>query len=45
MLDVSKVFERVNFWLLFQKILSRNVPLFIVGILAMWHTHQKMCIR
>ena len=45
MLNASKAFDRVNFWLLFQKLLSRNVPLFIVRILAMWYTHQKMCIR
>ena len=45
MLDASKAFDRVNFWLLFQKILSRNVPIFIVRKLAMWYTHQKMCIR
>ena len=45
MLDASKAFDRVNFWLLFQKLLSRNVPLFIVRILAMWYTHKKMCIR
>ena len=31
--------------MLFQKLLSRNVPLFIVRILAIWHTHQKLCIR
>ena len=45
MLDASKAFDRVNFWLLLQKLLSRNVPLFIVRILAIWYTHQKMCIR
>ena len=45
MLDASKALDRVNFWLLFQKLLSRNVPLFIVRILAMWYTHQKRCIR
>ena len=45
MLDASKAFDRVNFLLLFQKLLSRNVPLFIIRILAMWYTHQKMCIR
>ena len=43
MLDASKAFDRVNFWLLFHKLLSRNVPLFIVRILAMGYTHQKMC--
>ena len=42
MLDASKAFDRVNFWLLFHKLLSRNVPLFIVRILAMGYTHQKM---
>ena len=45
MLDASKAFDRVNFWLLLQKLLSTNVPLFIVRILAIWYTHQKMCIR
>ena len=45
MLDASKAFDRVNFWLLFEKLLSRNVPLFIVRILVMWYTHQKKCIR
>ena len=42
MLHSSKAFDRVNFWLLFQKLLSRNVPLFIVRILAMWYTHKKI---
>ena len=47
MLDASKAFDRVNFWLLFQKLLSRKVPLFIVRILAMYvvyssrDVHQK----
>ena len=45
MLDASKAFDRVNFWLLFQKLLSKNVPLFLVGMVAMWYTYQKMCIR
>ena len=45
MLDASKAFDRVNFWLLFQKLLSRNVPFFIFRILAMWYTRQNMCIR
>ena len=44
MLDASKAFDRVNFWLLFDK-LTRSVPLFIIRILAIWYTHQKMCIR
>ena len=42
MLDSSKPFHRVNFWLLFRKLLPRNIPLFTVRILAKWCTHQKM---
>ena len=45
MLDASKEFDSVNFWLLFDKLIIRSVPLFIVRILAVWYTHQKMCIR
>ena len=44
MLDASEAFDRVNFWLLFQKLVSRNVQLLIVRILTMWYTHQKMYI-
>ena len=45
MLDASKAFDRVNFWLLFDKLITKNVPLFIVRVLAVWYTHKKMCIR
>ena len=45
MLDASKAFNRVNFRLLFQKLITRNVTIFIVRILAMWYDHQKICIR
>ena len=45
MLDASKAFDRVNFWLLFDKLIARSVPLFIVRILAVWYTPKIMCIR
>ena len=45
MLDASKAFDKVKFWLLFAKLITRSVPLFIVRKLAVWYTHQKMCIR
>ena len=41
MLDASKAFDRVNFWLLFDKLITRSVPLFMVRILAVWYTHKK----
>ena len=45
MLDASKAFDKVNFWMLFDKLITRSVPLFIVRILAVWYTHKKMSIR
>ena len=42
MLDARKAFGRVNFWLLFQKLLSRNVPLFIVRIFAMVYSSKDV---
>ena len=45
MVDTSKAFDRVNFWLLFDKLITRSVPLFIVRGLAVWYTHQEICIR
>ena len=45
MLYASKAFDRIDHWLLFAKLLSRNVPLFIIRILAMWYSQQRMCIR
>ena len=32
-LDSSKAFDRVNYWLLFTKLIDKNVPLFVVKLL------------
>ena len=32
-LDVSKAFDRVNYWLLFTKLIGNYVPLFVVNVL------------
>ena len=44
-LDASKTFDRLNYWLLFDKLIKKHVPLFIVKLLLFWYTHQKMCVR
>ena len=44
-LDASKAFDRLNYWLLFDKLIKKRVPLFIVKLLLFWYTHQKMCVR
>ena len=42
-LDVSKAFDRVNHWTLFNKLIIRKVPLLIVRIF--WYCNQEMCIN
>jgi hypothetical protein len=44
-LDASKAFDRLNHWTLFRKLLSRNVPLYIVRILMTWYTTQTVFVR
>ena len=39
-LDASKAFDKINYWLLFDKLIKRDVPLFIVRFLSFWYAHQ-----
>ena len=44
-LDASKAFDRLDHWLLFKKLIKRKVPLFIVRLLIVWSSLQRMHIR
>jgi hypothetical protein len=44
-LDASKAFDRINFWVLFDKLLSRKVPIIIIRILAFWYTNQQFIVQ
>ena len=44
-LDASKAFDRLNFWVLFDKLLTRGLPAIIVRLLMFWYTHQNFYVR
>ena len=44
-LDASKAFDRFNYWLLFDKLVKKHVPLFIIKLLCYWCTIKKMLVR
>ena len=44
-LDASKAFDRVNYGMLFAKLIFKNVPLFVVKLLLFWYTKQGMKVR
>ena len=44
-LDASKTFDRVNHYLLFQKLIVRSVPMCVDRLLVYWYTQQSMQIR
>ena len=44
-LDASKAFDKINHWLLFKKLIERQMPLYLVTILCYWYRHQVMFVR
>ena len=44
-LNASKAFDQVNYWLLFTKLIDKNVPLFVVKLLMFWYTKQNIKVK
>lgn len=44
-LDASKAFDRINFWILFRKMIKRQVNALVVRILVYWYNFQLFCVR
>ena len=44
-MDASKAFNKVNHWHLFDKLLIRGVPVYVMRMLLHWHTYQDFIVR
>ena len=44
-LDASKAFDKINHWVLFNKLLNRGVSIYLVKILCYWYQHQSMYVK
>ena len=42
---ISKAFDIVNYWKLFNVLLDDGISPAMVHLLAYWYSHQKMCVR
>ena len=43
-LDASKAFDKINHWLLFKKMIDRQIPLYLIKILCYWYRNQAMYV-
>ena len=43
--DLSKAFDRVNYWKLFVTLLRDKVNVDIVRLLSYWYIHQEVCVQ
>ena len=44
-LDASKAFDRINFWVLFEKLLDRGISCIFVRFLMIWYCTQEFVVR
>ncbi len=44
-LDASKAFDRVNHYTLFNKLITRKVPGYILRLLVNWYSQQRYCVQ
>ena len=42
---IASAFDKISHWTLFNKLIDRHVPLYLVVILCYWYQHQEMTVR
>ena len=42
--DLTKAFDRVNYWKLFNQLISEGVDVYLVKLLAYWYVNQEVDI-
>jgi len=43
--EITKAFDSVNYWKLFNRLLDDGIDVAIVTIHAFWYSNQKICVR
>ena len=44
-LDASKALDKINYWILFKKLIARRVPIYLVKVSCFWHQNQSIHIK
>ena len=44
-LDASNAFECINHWKLFQILVERKCPVYILRVLVFWYQEQMLCVK
>ena len=44
-LDLSKAFDRMNHYVLFLKLMDRNIPINLLSIFEVWFSVTKTCVK
>ena len=44
-LDASSAFDRICFVNLFEKLIKRNIPMYLLRIVIFWYINQKLCVK
>ena len=44
-LNASKASDKINYWILFKKLIAKRFPLYLIKVLCYWYQYQSMYIK